>query len=132
MSTFTPLATPRLFFARGAVTGAFAAHSTVMTTLPSPQITLTRMSANGFKIEANRHRSTLAYAVRDSVRTATLGLGVLDAAVSLISHGVVAVAVQTPLLRAAELDGLLQLTARKWAQINGYRLADVERIMMGA
>jgi hypothetical protein len=105
----------------------------VMDTLQLPQITLSRQSQNGFSIQASRHRSTLPYCVRDATRTATLAIGAPDAVVTTISHGLVTVVVQTPALHAAELEGgVLFLVARKWAQVNGYRLVDVERVFKDA
>jgi hypothetical protein len=103
-----------------------------MTPIPLPQIILTRQSPNGFIVEASQHRSTLAYCVRDGVRTATLALGAPDAVISTIRHGLVTVVVQIPVLHAAELEGVLFLVARKYAQVNGMQLADVERVLRGA
>lgn len=94
-----------------------------------PQITLTRVTASGFAIETNVHQPTLRYAVAESLRFASLVLAFGDAEAVVVRPGQLAVDIPETNLTVGELDVILYLAARKFAQINSLPLASVTRFI---
>ena len=76
------------------------------------------MSGSGFCVETDTHKPTLRFAVAEALRTASLALRFDDAAVKVIRPGQITVIVPGSAFSLDELDAIVHLAGRKFAQVN--------------
>ena len=87
------------------------------------------MSPTGFAIEVDSYKPALRFAVAEAVRFASIVLRFEDAEITVIRLGQLTVVTPLTSLTLEDLDAILYLVARKFAQVNDVPLASITRIL---